>query len=90
MTEHIDYLTHKIMFKWNINTNKNCLFLVYLEKFSVSWNITASKLIPVATQSKARVFGRLLAQTAGSNTTWGTDMSLLSVVCRQVEVSPSG
>jgi len=69
MTEHVDYLTHKIMFKCNINTNKNCLLLVYLEKLSVSQNITASKLISVAVWSKAWVFGGLLAQIAGLNPT---------------------
>jgi hypothetical protein len=74
MTEHTDYLTHKIMFKCNINTNENYLFLVYLEKLSLSQNITASKLIPVATRPKALVFGHSLAQIAGSNPTWVTDI----------------
>ena len=44
--------------------------------------------IPVATRSKARVCGRSLTATAGSNPSRG--MSVVSVVCRQVEVCASG
>lgn len=69
-------ISHKIMFKCNVNTTKNCLFLVYFEQLKVSRNITASKLIPVAMQSKAWVFGRLLAQTADMNPTGGTNVHL--------------
>jgi hypothetical protein len=43
--------------------------------------------IPVAAQSKARVCGRSLASTAGSNPATGMDVSLVRVVCCQVEVS---
>jgi hypothetical protein len=75
MTDYINYFTQKIMFKCNINTN-NCLFLVYLEKLSISWNITASKLIPVTALSNAWVFGSLLAQIAGSNPNGGTVVGL--------------
>jgi hypothetical protein len=75
MTDYTDYLTQKITFKCNINTN-NCLFLVYLETLSISWNITASKLIPVTALSNAWVFGSLLAQTAGSNPNGGKDVGL--------------
>ena len=44
--------------------------------------------IPVAERSKARVYGRWLAGIAGSNTAGGHwCLSLVSVVCCQVEVS---
>jgi hypothetical protein len=48
------------------------------------------KLIPVAAPSMAWVCGRLLVGIAGSNPVWGTDMSVVSVVCCQVEVSAPG
>ena len=41
-------------------------------------------------RSKAWVCGRSLAGIAGSNTARGTDMSLVSVVCCQVEDCASG
>jgi hypothetical protein len=45
----------------------------------------------VAVRSKAWVCGRSLAGTAGSNPTGGHEcLSLVSVVCYQVEVSESG
>jgi hypothetical protein len=45
--------------------------------------------IPVAAQSKAWAFGRALAGVMGSNPTGGGHgcLSLVSVVCCQVEVS---
>jgi hypothetical protein len=47
--------------------------------------------IPVAKRSKARVCGRSLAEVAGSNHAGGMDvLSLVSVVCCQVEVSAAG
>jgi hypothetical protein len=45
--------------------------------------------IPVAARSKAWVCGRSLAGIVGSNAD-GAWMSLVSVVCCQVEVSTSG
>ena len=44
----------------------------------------------MAERSKAWVCGRLLAGIAGSNPARGTDVSLVSVVCCQVEVSATG
>jgi hypothetical protein len=46
--------------------------------------------IPVAPRSKALVCVRSLARTAGSNTAGGMNVSLLSVVCCQLQVSSSG
>ena len=47
--------------------------------------------IPLAARSKAWVCGRSLAGNLVSNPTGGTDvLSLMSVVCCQVEVSASG
>jgi hypothetical protein len=47
--------------------------------------------IPVAARSKAWVCGRSLAGIVGSNPTGGHGcLSLVSVVCCQVEVSASG
>ena len=43
--------------------------------------------VPVAARSKALVCGRSLAEIVGSNPTGGMDMSVVSVVCCQVEVS---
>jgi hypothetical protein len=43
--------------------------------------------IPVATRYKARTSGYSLAETAGLNPAWGTEVSLVSVVFCQVEVS---
>jgi hypothetical protein len=47
--------------------------------------------VPVAARSKAWVCGRSTAETVGSNPTgrYGC-LSLVSVVCRQVDVSASG
>jgi len=44
----------------------------------------------LAPQSKAWVCGLSLAGIVGSNPAWGMDVSLVSVVCCQVEVSVSG
>jgi hypothetical protein len=46
--------------------------------------------IPVAERSRAWVCGRLLAGNAGSNPVKVMNLSLLSVVCCQVEVSANG
>jgi hypothetical protein len=47
--------------------------------------------IPVAVRSKAWVFGRSLTRILGSNPTWEHGcLSLVSVVCCQVEVSATG
>ena len=46
--------------------------------------------IPVAARSSAWVCGRSLAGVEGSNPAWGMDVSLVSVVCCQVEVSATG
>ena len=44
--------------------------------------------VPAAARSKAYVFGRSSAEIAGSNPTGGMDvLSVVSVVCCQVEVS---
>jgi hypothetical protein len=53
--------------------------------------INISMPIPVAARSKAWVCGRSLAGTVGSNSAgrYGC-LSLVSVVCCQVEVSASG
>ena len=45
--------------------------------------------IQLAARSKAWVFGRSLARIAGSNPAGGMDVSLVSAVCCQVEVSES-
>ena len=45
--------------------------------------------IPVAARSKTWVCGRSLAGIVGSNPAGGMDMSLVSVVCCQVDVSAS-
>jgi hypothetical protein len=45
--------------------------------------------IPVAARSKACVRGRSLAGLAVSNPAGGTDVSYMSVVCYQVEISAS-
>jgi hypothetical protein len=44
-------------------------------------------LIQVAMQSKGRVCGHLLDEIASSNPARGMDVSLVSAVCCQVEVS---
>ena len=44
--------------------------------------------VPVAERSKARVYGRSLAEIAGSNPAGGMDV--LCCVCCQVEVSATG
>jgi hypothetical protein len=50
-----------------------------------------SSPVPVAARPKAWVYGCSLAGVAGSNPTDGMDvLSLVSVVCCQVEVSASG
>jgi hypothetical protein len=46
--------------------------------------------IPVAVRSKASVCGRSLSGITGSNPAGGMDVSLVSVVCFQVEVSATG
>ena len=46
--------------------------------------------ISVATLSKAWVWGRSLAEIAGSNAAGGMDVCFLWVLCYQVEVSASG
>ena len=46
--------------------------------------------IPLATRSKARVFGCSLAGIVGSKLAGGMDVGLVSVVCCQVELSASG
>jgi len=48
------------------------------------------KPIPVAVWSNAWVCDRSIAAIAGSNPTGSMDMSLVNVVCRQVEISASG
>ena len=45
--------------------------------------------LPVTAQSKAWVCGRSLAGIVGSNPAGGMGVSLVSVVCCQVEVSAS-
>ena len=42
--------------------------------------------VPVAARSKAWVYGRSPAKIVGSNPTEGMDMSVVSVVCCQLEV----
>ena len=44
----------------------------------------------LAARSKAWVYGHSLAGIVGSNPTGGMDVSLVIVVCCQVEVSASG
>jgi len=44
----------------------------------------------VAARSKAWVYGLSLAGIVGSNPAGGMDVSVLSVVCCQVEVSATG
>ena len=46
--------------------------------------------ISVAARSKTRVYGRSLAGIAGSNLVGSIDMSLVIVVCCQVEVFARG
>ena len=46
--------------------------------------------MPVAARSKAWVCGRPLAGIAGSKPAGGMDVSVVSVVCCQVEVSATG
>ena len=46
--------------------------------------------VPVAARPKALVCGRSLDEIAGSNPTGGMDVSVVSVVFCQVEVSLSG
>jgi hypothetical protein len=46
--------------------------------------------IPVAARSKEWVCGDSFAGIAGSNLAGGMDVSLVSVVCYQVEVSATG
>ena len=43
--------------------------------------------VPVAARSKAWYCGRSPAEIVGSNPTGGMDLSVVSVVCSQVEVS---
>jgi hypothetical protein len=73
----IAWLLHGLT--WNLNAE---LFLIYKSK-------PTSESIPVATSSKAWVYGRSLGGIAGSNPTGGMG-ACLSVVCCQVEVSTSG
>ena len=54
-------------------------------------SINTMEPTPVTAQSKAGVYSRLLAGIAGSNAFGGHGcLSLVSVVCCQVEVSASG
>jgi hypothetical protein len=47
-----------------------------------------TKPVPVAARSKASIFGRTPAEIVGSNPTGGNGwLSVVSVVCCQVEVS---
>jgi hypothetical protein len=46
--------------------------------------------IPVAPRSKACVCGRFLAGIIGSNPAGSIDMSVLSIMCCQVDLSASG
>jgi hypothetical protein len=46
--------------------------------------------MPVTVRSKAWMCGRSLTRIVGSNPTGGMDVSLVSVVCCQVEVSATG
>ena len=43
--------------------------------------------VPAASRSKASVYGRSPAKIVGSNPTAGMNVSVVSVVCCQVEVS---
>jgi hypothetical protein len=63
---------------------------VYSHKRAIiSYVITAP--VPVTARSKELVCGRSLAGTAGSNPVGGHGfLSLVSVVCRQVEISATG
>ena len=62
-----------------------CLLFTSYKHVHVSTHV----LIPVAVRSK--VCGRLLAEIAGSNSTGGHGcLSVVSVVCCQVEVSATG
>jgi hypothetical protein len=47
-------------------------------------------MINLAARSKAWVYGRSLTGIAGSNPTGGIDVSVVSFVCCQVEVSATG
>jgi hypothetical protein len=47
-------------------------------------------LISVAERSKVRVWVQFLAGISGSNTAEGVGVSVVSVVCSQVEVSATG
>jgi hypothetical protein len=53
-------------------------------------NDTSEVLIPVRKMSEARICGRSLAGFAGSNPAGGMDVSLVGVVCCQVEVFATG
>ena len=69
----------------------SCNFVLYLLRLKnlVVYIIMAP--IPVAAQSKAWVCGSSLAGIVGSNPTGGYGcLSVVSVVCCQVEVSASG
>jgi hypothetical protein len=46
--------------------------------------------MPVAARSKTWVGGRSIARIAGSNPAGGTNVCLLSVVCRRSQLSASG
>ena len=56
--------------------HKNCFVLA-----------TWWKPVPVAARPKTQVCSRSPAETVGSNPTGGMDVSVVSVVCCQVEVS---
>jgi hypothetical protein len=63
----------------------------FLDESDCYWSVISSSPIPVAARSKAWVYGRSLTGIVGSNPVDGHGcLSVVSVVCCQVEVSASG
>ena len=68
-------------------------FVITIDNFTIQTPFTQNLFlgnilpVPVAARSKALVCGRSPAEIVGSNPTGGIDMSVVSVVGCQVEVS---
>ena len=71
-----------------VNIRKVCFVQFDIRKF-YHRNIFCLS-IPVAVRSKASVFSRSLTGIVGSNPAGVMDVSVVSVVCCQVEVSATG
>ena len=66
------------------------IFSTYYFFVSIIYLLVVSLTVPVAVRSKSWVYGRSHARTAGSNPAGGMHVSVVSVVCCQIEVYATG